>query len=148
MKVILLSDVHGSGKAGDIVDVSDGYARNMLIPRKLAVEATPQNVNRLEREKAQIEARRAEEKAAAEELKKKLETLTIRIEAKAGENGKVFGSITSMDIVNAVKTQFDIELDKKKIQMPAPIKTTGAASVEVKLYPEVSGKLNLMIVAE
>lgn len=148
MKVILLSDVHGSGKAGDIVDVSDGYARNMLIPRKLAVEATPQNVNRLEREKAQIEARRAEEKAAAEELKKKLETLTIRIEAKAGENGKVFGSITSMDIVNAVKTQFDIELDKKKIQMPAPIKTTGAVSVEVKLYPEVSGKLNLMIVAE
>lgn len=148
MKVILLSDVHGSGKAGDIVDVSDGYARNMLIPRKIAVEATPQNVNRLEREKAQIEARRAEEKAAAEELKKKLETLTIRIEAKAGENGKVFGSITSMDIVNAVKTQFDIELDKKKIQMPAPIKTTGAASVEVKLYPEVSGKLNLMIVAE
>ncbi len=148
MKVILLSDVHGSGKAGDIVDVSDGYARNMLIPRKLAVEATPQNVNRLEREKAQIEARRAEEKAAAEELKKKLETLTIRIEAKAGENGKVFGSITSMDIVNAVKTQFDIELDKKKIQMPAPIKTTGAASVEVKLYPEVSGKLNLMIIAE
>lgn len=148
MKVILLSDVHGSGKAGDIVDVSDGYARNMLIPRKLAVEATPQNVNRLEREKAQIEARRAKEKAAAEELKKKLETLTIRIEAKAGENGKVFGSITSMDIVNAVKTQFDIELDKKKIQMPAPIKTTGAASVEVKLYPEVSGKLNLMIVAE
>ena len=148
MKVILLSDVHGSGKAGDIVDVSDGYARNMLIPRKLAVEATPQNVNRLEREKAQIEARRAKEKAAAEELKKKLETLTIRIEAKAGENGKVFGSITSMDIVNAVKTQFDIELDKKKVQMPAPIKTTGAASVEVKLYPEVSGKLNLMIVAE
>lgn len=148
MKVILLSDVHGSGKAGEIVDVSDGYARNMLIPRKLAVEATPQNVNRLEREKAQLEARRAEEKAAAEELKKKLETLTIRIEAKAGENGKVFGSITSMDIVNAVKTQFDIELDKKKIQMPAPIKTTGAASVEVKLYPEVSGKLNLMIVAE
>ena len=148
MKVILLNDVQGSGKTGDIVNVSDGYARNMLLPRNLAIEATPQNIKQLEKKKAQLEAKRAEEKAAAEELKKKLEGLTTIIETKAGENGKVFGSITSKDIVDALKEQHGIELDKKKLQMPGPIKTVGASSVEVKLYTEVSGKLNLMIVSK
>ncbi len=148
MKVILLSDVQGSGKTGDIVNVSDGYARNMLLPRNLAIEATPQNIKQLEKKKAQIEAKRAEDKAAAEELKKRLEELTITIGTKAGENGKVFGSITSKDIVDALKSQFDIELDKKKIQMSGPIKTTGAISASVKLFSEVNAKLNLMIVSK
>lgn len=148
MKVILLNDVQGSGKTGDIVNVSDGYARNMLLPRNLAVEATPQNIKQLEKKKAQIEAKRAEDKAEAEELKKKLESIKIEIETKAGENGKVFGSITSKDIVDALKKQFDIDLDKKKIQMSGPIKTTGSSTVDAKLFSEVSAKLNLVIVSK
>lgn len=148
MVVILNKDVKGTGKAGEIVTVSDGFARNMLLKRGLAIEATENNVRTLEKKK-KIEAdKKAAEKAAAEELAKKLEALTVSLETKAGEGGKLFGSITSMDIANALKDQHGIDIDKKKIVLDSPIKQEGAYTLQVKLYPEVQGKLNVKIVAK
>ena len=147
MKVILLDDVRGSGKSGDVVNVSDGYARNMLIPRGLAVEATPQNVKQLEKKKEAIAKKFAEDKAAALEMKKKLEEITIEVKTKAGKNGKVFGSVTSADIAEALQAQgFDV--DKKKIQLDSPIKATGTTDVNVKLFTEVAGKVKVNVVSE
>lgn len=147
MKVILLEDVRGSGKSGDVVNVSDGYARNMLIPRGLAVEATPQNVKQLEKKKEAIAKKFAEDKAAALEMKKKLEEITIEVKTKAGKNGKVFGSVTSADIAEALQAQgFDV--DKKKIQLDSPIKATGTTDVNVKLFTEVAGKVKVNVVSE
>ena len=147
MKVILLEDVRGSGKSGDVVNVSDGYARNMLIPRGLAVEATPQNVKQLEKKKEAIAKKFAEDKAAALEMKKKLEEITIEVKTKAGKNGKVFGSVTSADIAEALQAQgFDV--DKKKIQLDSPIKATGTTDLNVKLFTEVSGKVKVNVVSE
>ena len=147
MKVILLEAVRGSGKSGDVVNVSDGYARNMLIPRGLAVEATPQNVKQLEKKKEAIAKNFAENKAAALEMKKKLEEITIEVKTKAGKNGKVFGSVTSADIAEALQAQgFDV--DKKKIQLDSPIKATGTTDVNVKLFTEVSGKVKVNVVSE
>lgn len=147
MKVILLEDVRGSGKNGDVVNVSDGYARNMLIPRGLAVEATPQNIKQLEKKKEAIAKKFAEDKAAALELKKKLEEITVEVKTKAGKDGKVFGSVTSKDIAEALQAMgFDV--DKKKIQLDSPIKATGAADVNVKLFTEVTGKVKVNVVSE
>ncbi len=147
MKVILLEDVRGSGKNGDVVNVSDGYARNMLIPRGLAVEATPQNIKQLEKKKEAIAKKFAEDKAAALELKKKLEEITVEVKTKAGKDGKVFGSVTSKDIAEALQAMgFDV--DKKKIQLDSPIKATGAANVNVKLFTEVTGKVKVNVVSE
>ena len=142
-----MEDVRGSGKSGDVVNVSDGYARNMLIPRGLAVEATPQNVKQLEKKKEAIAKKFAEDKAAALEMKKKLEEITIEVKTKAGKNGKVFGSVTSADIAEALQAQgFDV--DKKKIQLDSPIKATGTTDVNVKLFTEVSGKVKVNVVSE
>ena len=147
MKVILLQDVRGSGKAGDVVNVSDGYARNMLVPRGLAVEATAQNIKQLEKKKEAEKKKYEEDKAQALELKKKLETVGITVRTKAGENGKVFGSITSKDISDALKEQgFDV--DKKKIQLDSPIKILGETTVNVKLFTEVTGKVKVNVIAE
>jgi len=148
MQVILLEDVKGSGKAGDVIKVSDGFARNMLIPKGKAVEATEQNKKALERKKALEAQKRAEEKAAAEELKKKLEEITLEIKTKAGEGGKVFGSITNQNIADVLLKDKGIEIDKKKIQMKQPIKTVGMVTVDVKLFQEVTGALKVNVVAE
>lgn len=148
MKVILLADVKGKGKAGDIVKVSDGYARNMLFPKKLAKEATPGNVKALENHKAEVAAAEAAKKAEAEALAKKFEEMTVKIVTKVGDNGKLFGSITSADIVKATKEQFDIEIDKKKVVLDSPIKTEGITTVKVKLYHEVIGNLKVKITAQ
>ena len=148
MKVILLADVKGKGKAGDIVKVSDGYARNMLFPKKLAKEATPGNVKALENHKAEMAAEEAAKKAEAEALSKKFEEMTVKIVTKVGDNGKLFGSITSADIAKAAKEQFDVEIDKKKISLDSPIKTEGVTTVKVKLYHEVIGNLKVEIVAQ
>ena len=147
MKVILLEDVRGSGKAGEVVNVSDGYARNMLIPRKLAVEATAQNMKQLEKKKEAEKKKFEEEKAAALELRTKLEGTVITLKTKAGENGKVFGSVTSKDIADALKEQgFDV--DKKKIQLDSPIKTIGETTVNVKLFTEITGKVKVNVVSD
>ena len=143
MIVILNRDVKGTGKAGDVVKVSDGYARNMLLPRGYATEATDGNIRSLEKQKAI-----AAEKAAAQAIAEKLSSLTVKIQTKAGENGKVFGSITSKDIAEKLKEQHKITVDKKKILLDGPIKQTGTVSIDVKLYPEVTGKLTVEISAE
>ena len=147
MKVILLEEVRGSGKAGDVVNVSDGYARNMLIPRGLAVEATPQNIKQLEKKKEAMAKKFAEDKAAALEMKKKLEETTVEVKAKAGKSGKVFGSVTSADIADALQAMgFDV--DKKKIQLDSPIKTLGQDTVNVKLFTEVAAKIKVNVISE
>lgn len=148
MKVILLADVKGKGKAGDVVKVNDGYARNMLFPKGLAKEATAGNLKNLEHQKAIAAEQEAERKAEAEATAKKLANLTVKIETKAGDNGKLFGSITSADIADACKEQAGIEIDKKKIVLDAPVKQAGNVEVQVKLYPEVTAKLKVEIVAK
>lgn len=148
MKVILLADVKGKGKAGDVVKVNDGYARNMLFPKGLAKEATAGNLKNLEHQKAIAAEQEAERKAEAEATAKKLADLTVKIETKAGDNGKLFGSITSADIADACKGQAGIEIDKKKIVLDAPVKQAGNVEVQVKLYPEVTAKLKVEIIAK
>lgn len=147
MKVILLEDVRGSGKNGEVVNVSDGYARNMLIPRGLAIEATPQNIKQLEKKKEAARKKYEEDKAEALELKKKLEEVTVTVRAKTGKDGKVFGSVTNKDIQDALK-EMGYDVDKKKIQLDGPIKTVGETSVQVKLFSEVSGKIKVNVVSE
>lgn len=148
MQVILLKDVKGQGKAGQVVKVSDGYARNMLFPRQLAMEATPANMKVLEKRKAQIEAQRAIDKQVAEELKAKIESKMVRVVSKAGENGRLFGAITSKDIADAIQKEFLVELDKKKIDLDAPIKQVGLSEVTLKLFPGVQAKCKVDVVTE
>ena len=145
MDVILLKDVKGTGKAGQIVKVSDGYARNMLFPRGLAKEATQGNVKTLERQKEAAAEKRAAQKAEAQEQAKKLEEVTLTIKAKGGDNGKLFGSITTKDIAEALEKQEKIKVDKKKILLDNPIKTAGEKEVVVKLFEEVSAKLKVTV---
>lgn len=145
MIVILTKDVKGSGKAGDVVKVNDGYARNMLIPKGLAREATQGNVRSLEKQKAIAEEKREEERDVAGKQAAELEKITLVVKSKGGENGKLFGSITSMDIAKALEEQEGISIDKKKIEMPGPIKQTGNTQVTVKLFPEVSAKIKVKV---
>ena len=149
MKVILLQDVKGLGKAGQVANASDGYARNFLIPKKLVMEATEGNLRQLERQRAEIEARRAMDKAVAEDLKKKIEAAApVTIESKAGNGGKLFGSVTSKDIADAFFEAYKVELDKKKIVLDNPIKQPGPAEVELKLFQGITAKLKLNVVAK
>ena len=145
MIVILKKDVKGTGKAGEIVKVSDGYARNMLIPRGFAIEATDGNVRTLEKVKAKKEeeeaARQAKAEAQAEELKK----TAVLIKTKAGEAGRLFGSITSQDIADALAEQKNIIVDKKTIRLESPIKNIGTYSVDVKLYKGVNAKVRVRV---
>ncbi|MBQ0078562.1 MAG: 50S ribosomal protein L9 [Eubacterium sp.] len=145
MVVILLKDVKGKGKAGDVVKVSDGYARNMLLPRGLAKEATEGNIRSLEKQKAIAEEKRKADEAAAKQLAKKLEEITLEIKSKGGDSGKLFGSITSKDVAEALEAQEGIKIDKKKIDMKAPIKDAGETEVTLKLFTNVSGKLKVNV---
>ena len=145
MEVILKQDVKGTGKAGDVVKVSDGYARNRLIPGGLAVEATPANRKAIEREKAKAAEKFAADKAEAEAFKKKLEDNIVVVKTKVGEGGRLFGSITSMDIAAAIKEQTGEDIDKRKIVLDKPIKETGAHTIEVKLFQDVSAKVVIRI---
>ena len=148
MQVILLRDVKGQGKAGQVVKVSDGYARNMLLPKKLAMEATPANMKILEKQRAQIEAQRAIDKQVAEDIKAKVESKTVKVVTKAGENGRLFGAITSKDIADAIQKEFLVELDKKKIDLDAPIKQVGITEVTLKLFPGVAAKCKVDVQTE
>lgn len=145
MKVILKADIKGVGKKGEVINTSDGYARNFLFPRNLAVEANEGNLKTYNLQKQNEAKKKAEELQAAKELAKRISELEVRLEVKAGENGKLFGSITSKDISDALKAQHKIEIDKKKIQMDEAIKVAGVYNVEVKVYPEVSTKLKVNI---
>lgn len=145
MIVILLKDVKGTGKAGEIVKVSDGYARNMLLPKGFAKEATEGNVRNLEKQKALAAEKHQVQKEAAQKQAKELEKMTLTIQSKGGENGKLFGSITSKDIAEALEKQENIKIDKKKIDLAAPIKQTGDIQVMIKLFPEVTASLKVTV---
>ncbi|MDN5331427.1 MAG: large subunit ribosomal protein [Tepidanaerobacteraceae bacterium] len=146
MKVILLQDVKTLGKKGDLVDVADGYARNYLFPKNMAVEATPGNLAKLEQEKKAKEKKLARQKMEAEELAEKIKKCHLTLKVKAGVQGKLYGSINSKNIAEALKEQCGIDIDKRKIQLDEPIKAFGSYEVPVKLHPEVEAKLTVRVV--
>lgn len=148
MIVILKRDVKGTGKAGEVVKVSDGYARNMLLPRGYAEEATEGNVKNLEKQKALQARKRAEEKAAAEALAESFEDIKLEIKTKAGDGGRLFGSITNKDVAEALEKQQNIKLDKKKISLDNSIKQIGSFTATVKLHQDVNGKLTIVVSEE
>ncbi len=145
MEVILKQDVKGTGKAGDIVKVSDGYARNRLIPGGLAVEATAANKKAYEREKAKAKEKYEADRAAALEFAKRLEDKIVVVKTKVGDNGRLFGSITSMDIANAIKEQTGEDVDRRKIILKNPIKETGVETIEIKLFQDINAKVVVKI---
>ncbi|MFZ5906177.1 MAG: 50S ribosomal protein L9 [Nitrospirota bacterium] len=147
MKVILKDEVKNMGDMGQIVEVADGYARNYLIPRGLAVEADVKNVRALEHEKRIINEKAKKIRNHAQELSGKISAMSLVIQAKAGEEGKLFGSVTTMDIAEALKNQ-GMEIDKKKISLDEPIKRLGSYTVNIKLHPEVTTRINLQVVEE
>lgn len=146
MKVILLQDVKSLGKKGEIVEVSDGYARNYVLPKKLGAEANSKNMNDLKLQKANEEKIAKQLLEEAQELAKLLETKEVVVKMKSGEGGKTFGSISSKEIAEEAKKQCDLELDKKKIQLPEAIKSLGVYEVQVKLHTKVTGKLKVKVV--
>ena len=148
MKVILQQDVKGCGKKGQMVEVSDGYARNFLLPRKAAVEASAANVNTMKMQDKAKKAREAEEKAQAEAVAEKLQGLQVKIAAKAGQGGKLFGSITSKEISEELKKQHDLDVNKSKIVQADPIKAFGAYEVKCKLGYEVTGTIHVLVVEQ
>ena len=145
MKVVLLQDVKDLGKKEQLVNVSDGYARNYLFPRKLAAEATSGKLKELEEKKNAEKIKKDKEKQAAKELADKLGKLEVNFKVKAGENGKLFGSITSKDVADAIKSQHKTEIDKKKIVLHDAIKALGTYKVEIKVYPEISALINVKV---
>lgn len=145
MKVILLDDVKSLGKKGQIVEVSDGYARNFVLPKKLGIEATGKNMNDLKLQKANEEKVAKEQLDAAKDFAAELEKKEVVLSIKTGEGGKTFGSISTKEIAEAAKIQCNMEIDKKKIQLPEPIKSLGAYEVSVKLHPKVTGKLRIKV---
>lgn len=145
MKVILLENVKSHGKKGEVVNVSDGYARNMLFPKNLAVPATDGNMKDLQAKKRGEEKKAAEVKAAAEELKGQLEEGGIEVMIKVGEGGRVFGSVSSKELAEAVRTQKNLEIDKKKILLSSPIKELGETKVDIRLHPQVTAQLKVTV---
>lgn len=145
MIVILLKDLKGTGKSGDVVKVSDGYARNMLIPKGIAKEATEGNVKNLEKQKQIAADKKAEQKAAAEAKAAELAEKDVVIKAKGGEGGRLFGSITSKDIAEALAEQHNVKVDKKKIELKSPIKNEGQFTVKVKLFSEVNAEVKVVV---
>lgn len=145
MKVILLEDVKSLGKKGQVVTVSDGYARNMLLPKKLGVEATPKNMNNLKLQKAHEDKVAKENLETAKALAEGIAGKSVEVFIRTGEGGKVFGSVSSKEIAEAAKTQLNLELDKKKFVMDGPIKELGTTEVPVRLHPQVTAKLKVVV---
>ena len=145
MKVILLEDVKTLGKKGQVVEISDGYAKNFILKKKMGVEATNANMNDLKLQKARAEKLAKEQLEAAEKLAAALEDKSVTVAIRAGSNGKAFGSVSSKEIAAAYKEQWSLDIDKKKIQLAEPIKTFGDHEVAVKLHPQVTGKLKVKV---
>ena len=148
MKVILQQDVRGQGKKGQLVDVSDGYARNFLLPKKLAVIATAENLNTMKQQEKARKAQEAAEKAEAEATAKKLEGLMVKIPAKAGEGGRLFGAVTAKEVSEALAAQHSVNIAKTKLVLEEPIKACGGYQIKAKLGYEVVGTVNVMVVEE
>lgn len=145
MKVILQSDVKGTGKKGQILEVADGFARNFLFPKKLAIEATTGNIQDVSHKKEVEQRRKEKEKEDAIKLGLKLNALLIEVKTKTGEGGRLFGSVTSKEITEALKKQHGVEVDKRKLEIKDPIKTLGDFEVHVKVHPEVVAKLQVHV---
>ena len=145
MKVLLLQDVKGQGKKDQIVDVSDGYARNFLFPKKLAVVADNKALNEVKNKEASKQYKIETEKAAANAIAAKLAEVVVKISVNAGTDGRLYGSITSKDIAEALAKQHGVTIDKRKIVMPEPIKTYGTYNYDVRLYPEIVGKVKVTV---
>lgn len=148
MKVILTADIKGVGKKDEIINASDGYARNFLFPKKLALEANSENMNKWKAKRASEDRKKEMEKEEAKEIAKKLSGILLKIKVKAGENGKVFGGVTSKEISENLKNQYQIEIDKKKIDLKETIKTLGTTMVEIKLYEGIIGKVKVDVLPE
>lgn len=148
MKVILQADIKGVGKKDQVLEVADGYARNYLLPKKLAVEANAENMSKLKSKNDSKQFKKDTEKKEAEEIAKKLKGIMLKIKVKAGENGKIFGGVTSKEISEGLKKDYKIDVDKKKIVLNETIKNLGTFSVEIKLYEGVVGSLKIDILAE
>jgi len=147
MKVILKDDVKNVGKIGQVVNVADGYARNYLVPRGLAVAANIKNIRSMEHEKKIIQEKAKKIRISVQDLANKISAMSFVIKAKAGEEGKLFGSVTTMDIAELLKNE-GIEIDKKKISLDEPIKRLGSYSVNIKLHPEISAQINVQVIEE
>lgn len=148
MKVILNADVKGQGKKGEMIEVSEGYARNYLLPRNLAMKATADNMNALKLKEKARQAQIEKEKEQAREYAKKLGTSVVKIRAKGGENGKLFGSVTNKEIAEALKEQYDIALEKNRIVLEDNIKSFGSYDVKCKLGYEISGTIHVLVIEE
>ena len=147
MKVILQADVKGTGKKGQVFEVADGYARNFLFPKKLAIEATTGNIQDITHKKVLEDRRKEKEKQTAVELAAKLNALLIEVKTKTGEGGRLFGSVTSKEIADALKKQHGVEVDKRKLELKEPIKALGNYEVHVKVHPDVIATLKVHVFA-
>ncbi len=145
MKVILLKDVKAQGKKGDVINVSDGYANNFLLKQGLAVPANNDNMNKLNNEKSSQAHRKEVELQNAQGIKDQVQDKTVSLQAKAGDGGRLFGSVTTMDIAEAIKKDLKVEIDKRKINLKDPIKSIGSYTVEAKLHPEVTATFTVQI---
>ena len=145
MKVILLADVKGKGKKDQIIEVSDGYARNFLFPKKLAAEADAKAIGDAKNKEAAAARKIELEKQAARDLAEKLQGILVKIQSKAGADGRLYGSITSSDIADALKAQTGVEIDRRKIVLDKPIRVHGQFDLDVKLYAGISGKLHVLV---
>ena len=145
MKVILLEDVKSLGKKGELVEVNDGYARNFILAKKLGVEATAKNMNDLKLKRAHEDKLAAQRLEEAKKFAAELEKVQVTLKIKAGEGGKLFGSISSKEIAQAAKEQLDLEIDMKKLVLPSPIKAVGTTMVPIKLHPQVTGELKVIV---
>lgn len=148
MKIILLQDVKALGKKGEIVEVSDGYARNMILPKKLGVEATGKNMNDLKLQNQHAEKVALENLEAARKLAEEIGKVQVQVSIKTGEGGRTFGSVSTKEIAQAAKEQLNLELDKKKMQLPEALKSLGVHEVPLKLHPKVTATLKVKVVEE
>ena len=148
MKVILLQDVKKIGKKGDVINTSDGYARNFLFPKNLAVEANAENMSKLKAKQDSNAFKKSQEKEEAQKIADKLSKILMKVQVKAGENGKIFGGVSSKEIAENLEKQYNIKVDKKKIDLKETIKTLGMFTIEIKLYEGVVGKLKIDVISK
>ena len=148
MKVILLQEVKKLGKKGDVLEVAEGYARNFLLPRKLAAQATPDTMNHMQQQKNATADRQKRQLEEARLMAAQLGQIEVKVKAKAGEGGKLFGAVTTKDISDAAKIQHGIELDRRKMEITEPIKNLGPSSVVMKIHPEVTAEIKVQVIGE
>ena len=148
MKVILLQDVKNLGKKGELLEVAEGYARNFLLPKKLVAHATPDTLNQMQQQKKAVDERQKRVLEEARLLAVQLGKIEVKVKAKAGEGGKLFGAVTTKDITDAIKTQYRLELDRRKMEITEPIKNLGQTSVVMKLHPEVTAEILVQVIGE